>query len=352
MSDKINTEALSDEEFDKHMEVEVSKPEDTKEKDIEDMDNAQPAEASDTGVPDANEEEPTSQEDSDIGEEPGDTDEPENGEDTSEAEIDYKKFYEEATADYKANGKIMPGIKEPKDLITALQMASNYAQKTAALKPGLKRVKMLKDISDEQLNEMLDFNARNPDVIKKAMKDAGLDPLDIDIDDEIEYTPTDHSIPDSQIEFEEIVGKIEDTPEFQVTSKVVTEDWDEASRDAMYDDPKLIVGLNDEIRMGRFEEVSALMDQARTLGKDNGLNDLELYQSIVTQLVSEGWKPKPMYQNAHREQSESNNPELNAQRQQAGIQPRKKANTNKRYDPVTMSDEEFMELFESGAKFL
>jgi len=347
MSDKIDTEALSDEEFDKHMEVETPETENT-----EDIETTQPAETSTTEVPDANGEETTSQGDGDIEEEPEDTDEPEEGEDTSEAEVDYKKFYEEATADYKANGKIMPGIKEPKDLITALQMASNYAQKTAALKPGLKRVKMLKDISDEQLNEMLDFHARNPDVIKKAMKDAGLDPLDIDIDEEMDYTPTDHSIPDSQIEFEEIVSTIENTPEFQTTSKVVTEDWDDASRDAMYDNPKLIVGLNEEIKMGRFNEVSALMDQARTLGKDNGLNDLELYQSIVTQLTTNGWKPKPVYQNEHQKQAESNNPELITQRQQAGIQPRKKANTNKRYDPVTMSDEEFMKLFESGAKFL
>ncbi len=347
MSDKIDTEALSDEEFDKHMEVETPEAEN-----IEDIETTQPAETPDTEVLDANEEETTSQGDGDIEKEPEDTNEPEEGDDTSEAEVDYKKFYEEATADYKANGKIMPGIREPKDLITALQMASNYAQKTAALKPGLKRVKMLKDVSDDQLNEMLDFNARNPDVIKKAMKDAELDPLDIDIDEEMDYTPTDHSIPDSQMEFEEIVGKIENTPEFQTTSKVVTEDWDDASRDAMYDNPKLIVGLNEEIKMGRFGEVSALMDQARTLGKDNGLNDLELYQSIVTQLTSNGWKPKPIYQDEHQKQAESNNPELIAQRQQAGIQPRKKANTNKQYDPVTMSDEEFMKLFESGAKFL
>lgn len=267
-------------------------------------------------------------------------------------EVDYKAFYEKVTSEYKANGKIMPGIKSPDDLVTALQMASNYAQKTAALKPSLKRVKMLKDVTDEELNEMLDFRARNPEVIKKALKDANLDPLDIDIDEDLDYVPTDHTIPDAQIEFEEVIGSIEDTPEFETTSKVVSEQWDEASRQAMFENPQLIVGLNQEVAMGRFEKVSAMMDQARLLGKDQGLNDLALYQAIVTDLAQQETATVQTTKPEATPEVQTENPALNEKRKQAGVRQKTKANAVKEYDPTKLSDAEFMELMESGAKFI
>ena len=39
-------------------------------------------------------------------------------------EIDYKKFYETVTQDFKASGKIIPGVKDPEKFVKALQMAT------------------------------------------------------------------------------------------------------------------------------------------------------------------------------------------------------------------------------------
>ena len=124
-------------------------------------------------------------------------------------EIDYKKFYETVTQDFKASGKVIPGVKEPEKFIKALQMATDYALKTAALKPALKRVKMLDGISDEEFTEMLDFRKRNPEVIKKAIKEANLDPIDLDLDD-IQYTPHSKVMSDADYEFKETIGNYRD----------------------------------------------------------------------------------------------------------------------------------------------
>jgi len=369
---------MSDEEFDNHMNSQPDEVEDIQEdistENAQESDNMDSIEdtvedteldpntdtetdldekVTDTADSEGEVLEPASQDSNgnDEDETEGDTegDEPE----TAKDEVDYKAFYTKVTSEYKANGKIMPGIKSPDDLVTALQMASNYAQKTAALKPSLKRVKMLKDVTDEELNEMLDFRARNPEVIKKALKDAKLDPLDIDVDEELSYVPTDHSISDAQIEFEEVIGTIENTPEFETTSKVVSEQWDDASRQAMFDNPKLIVGLNQEVAMGRFDQVSAMMDQARLLGKDNGLNDLALYQALVNTLVKQPAAPVQMTQeSAAQTNVQTENPALKEKRTQAGIRPKPKADAVKEYDPTKLSDEEFMKLMESGAKFI
>ena len=369
-----NLEELSDAEFDNHMnalpdEVEENPTDvgDEQPEEIEDTVEETPSDSEADTETDLDEEETVTDDEAldnqeSASQDPEDTDEINDESDTegenqeTTDEVDYKAFYETVTSEYKANGKIMPGIKSPEDLITALQMASNYAQKTAALKPSLKRVKMLKDVTDEELNEMLDFRNRNPEVIKKALKEAELDPLDIDIDEDIDYVPTDHSIPDSQIEFEEVISTIENTPEFAITSQVVSEQWDEVSRQAMFNNPKLIVGLNQEIAMGRFEKVSALMDQARLLGKDQGLNDLELYQQIVTRLAQEeGAQTQPQTtqpKTQTRQTSQVENPALNAQRKQAGVRQKTKAKAEKSYDPTTLSDEEFVKLMEAGAKFI
>jgi len=373
-----NLEAMSDEEFDNHInslpdEVEETVVDDATENTNPDMgneeiiedtvegidsdsntDTATELDEGETDTVNENDEdlEPASQDSDNEDEVNVESDTEGKDQETADNEIDYKAFYEKVTSEYKANGKIMPGIKNPEDLVTALQMASNYAQKTAALKPSLKRVKMLKDVTDEELNEMLDFRARNPEVIKKALKEAQLDPLDIDIDEDVDYVPTDHSIPDSQIEFEEVISTIENTPEFAITSQVVSEQWDEASRQAMFENPQLIVGLNQEIAMGRFDKVSALMDQTRLLGKDQGLNDLQLYQQIVTQMAQEEAQPQPTQQQQVRQTGQVENPARNEKRKQAGVRQQPKAKAVKQYDPTTLSDEEFMQLMEAGAKFI
>jgi len=375
-----NLEAMSDEEFDNHInslpaEVEETVADDATENTNPDTGNEEVIEdtvegtdsdsntdtdteldegETDTVNEDDEDLEPASQDSDNENEINTESDTEGKDQETADNEIDYKAFYEKVTSEYKANGKIMPGIKNPEDLVTALQMASNYAQKTAALKPSLKRVKMLKDVTDEELNEMLDFRARNPEVIKKALKEAQLDPLDIDIDEDVNYVPTDHSIPDSQIEFEEVISTIENTPEFAITSQVVSEQWDEASRQAMFENPQLIVGLNQEIAMGRFDKVSALMDQTRLLGKDQGLNDLQLYQQIVTQMAQEevqSQTTQPQPQQA-RQTGQVENPARNEKRKQAGVRQQPKAKAVKQYDPTTLSDEEFMQLMEAGAKFI
>ena len=363
-----NLEELSDAEFDNHMnalpdEVEENPTDvgDEQPEEIEDTVEETPSDSEADTETDLDEEETVTDDEAldnqeSASQDPEDTDEVNDGSDTegenqeTTDEVDYKAFYETVTSEYKANGKIMPGIKSPEDLITALQMASNYAQKTAALKPSLKRVKMLKDVTDEELNEMLDFRNRNPEVIKKALKEAELDPLDIDVDEELNYTPGDYSISDKEIEFEEVISTIENTPEFDLTSKVVSETWDEASRAKMLDNPNLIVGLNQEIAMGRFDKVTAMMEQARLLGKDQGLNDLDLYQALVSTLPKEPATQQQAPVTEPKPQTE--NPALNAQRKQAGVRQKTKAKAEKSYDPTTLSDEEFMKLMESGAKFI
>lgn len=349
----VDMNSMSDEEFEKYME---SLPvEEVKDDVIEDtVPGETEGEVADTEE-DTQETSETSEEEEDTESQTTDSDEEEEEtkEDTKEdtpetTEIDYKAFYEQVTSDYKANGKIMPGLKSPEDFKAALAMASNYALKTTAIKPHLGRIKMLRDISDDELNEMMDFKNRNPDVIKKALKEAGIDPLDIDPDAKVDYRANDYSVSQAEVEFEEIIDTIKDTPEFAVTSKVVTEVWDAESKKIMLNNPHLIKGLNEEIQMGRFDKIQGMIEQRKLLGRTNGMTDLAMYQEIATAMN----KAQSQVPEVKAPVQKVEDPVVKEQKKQAGISAKKTTTAVKKYDPTKLSDEEFMKLVESGAKFI
>lgn len=357
----VDFNAMSDEEFERHMhslpvEEESGNIEDTTSEepeeeviDTEEEEDTQTQETDETTEETEDEtESQTTDSDDDEEESTEDTDQEEDTPTEETTEIDYKAFYEQVTSDYKANGKVMPGLKSPEDFKAALAMASNYALKTTAIKPHLGRIKMLKDITDEELNEMMDFRNRNPDVIKKALKEAGIDPLDIDPEAKTEYRANDYRVSQAEIEFEEIIDTIRDTPEFAITSKVVTEVWDAESKKIMLENPHLIRGLNEEIQMGRFDKIQAMIEQRRLLGRTNGMSDLAMYQEIAT-AMNEAQTPE-VPKTAPVKKVED--PAVKAEKQKAGISVKKTTTAVKKYDPTKLSDEEFMQLVESGAKFI
>jgi hypothetical protein len=370
MANELNLDTMSDEEFEQHMnslpdeELESNSTEtgsgevdeEVLEEDIEDTDDDSEEEevadteedTQETDETETDEEDTASQtdeEDSDDSDEESDT-----TEDTPETtEPDYKAFYEQVTKPYKANGREMPGIKSPEDFITALQMASNYAQKTAALKPGIKRIKMLQDITDEELNEMLDFKNRNPEVIKKALLEAKIDPLDIDTDKPVAYQAKDYRISDSDVEFDEVIDSIKGTEEFKVTSQVVSKVWDERSKREMLNNPRLIVALNEEVQMGRYDTIQGMIDQAKALGKTGGKSDLEMYTEIATEMNKEKVQPAPV---VTPKVPKVEDPAVKDLKKKAGISTKKPSKVAKKYDPAKLSDDEFLQLLDSGAKFI
>lgn len=352
-------EEVEETQADEEEEVVVDETtEDVIENDLEDTEETETSdEESDTEEDTLETAETTDEEDetesqADEEETEDDTNEDTDGDTQETSEVDYKSFYEQVTADYKANGKMMPGLKNPDDFVTALSMASNYALKTTAMKPHMGRIKMLQGVSDAELNEMLDFKNRNPEVIQKALKEAGIDPLELDTEKPVEYTPKDYTVSNAEIEFEEVIESIQHTPEFAQTSKVVTELWDAKSKEQMMSNPTLIKGLNEEISMGRFDVIQGKIEQLKLLGKTQGMSDLELYQDIATAMdtvPSQPEVPAPA-PTAPKPKKRVTDPAID--KTKAGISTKKTVKAVKKHDPTQLSDEEFMALVDSGAKFI
>ena len=282
-------------------------------------------------------------------------------------EVDYKAFYESVTKDFKAAGKMMPGVKDPDKFIKALQMATDYALKTAALKPVLKKAKMLEDVTDEEFSEMLDFRKRNPEVIKKALKEAKLDPLDLDLED-IQYTPQSKIMSDADYEFKETIEKLsrEDAVAFQRTQNIVLNELDSNSKTTVLSNPHILSALQSEVASGRFEKIQAQALQLKAFGGYNNVPDIELYSFIANEMDKQALQKQGIQNNltagemntpvANTVQTKPSvsvvDPELEDKRARAGIQIKPTTPVVKKYDPTKLSDEEFMKLLSEGAEFI
>ena len=307
--------------------------------------------------------EPNNTEVSDIATENTNT----NSTETEPTEIDYKAFYEAVTKDFKAAGKMMPGVKDPDKFIKALQMATDYALKTAALKPVLKKAKMLEDVTDEEFSEMLDFRKRNPEVIKKALKEANLDPIDLDLEN-IQYTPQSKIMSDADYEFKETIEKLsqEDAVAFQRTQNIVLNELDDTSKTTVLSNPHILSALQSEVASGRFEKIQAQALQLKAFGGYNNVPDIELYsfianemdkqalqkQSIQNNLTAGGMNPSVTNTVQTKPSVSVVDPELEDKKARAGIQVKPTTPVVKKYDPTKLSDEEFMKLLSEGAEFI
>ena len=290
-----------------------------------------------------------------------------NSTETEPTEVDYKAFYESVTKDFKAAGKVMPGVKDPDKFIKALQMATDYALKTAALKPVLKKAKMLEDVTDEEFSEMLDFRKRNPEVLKKALKEAKLDPLDLDLED-IQYTPQSKIMSDADYEFKETIEKLsqEDAVAFQRTQNIVLNELDSTSKTSVLGNPHILSALQSEVASGRFEKIQAQALQLKAFGGYNNVPDIELYSYIASEMdkqalqkqviqpnLTAGEVNSPVTNTVQTKPSVSVvDPELEDKRARAGIQIKPTTPVVKKYDPTKLSDDEFMKLLSEGAEFI
>ena len=290
-----------------------------------------------------------------------------NSTETEPTEVDYKAFYESVTKDFKAAGKVMPGVKDPDKFIKALQMATDYALKTAALKPVLKKAKMLEDVTDEEFSEMLDFRKRNPEVIKKALKEAQLDPLDLDLED-IQYTPQSKIMSDADYEFKETIEKLsqEDAVAFQRTQNIVLNELDSNSKTTVLSNPHILSALQSEVASGRFEKIQAQALQLKAFGGYNNVPDIELYSYIASEMDKQALQKQGVQNNLTAGEVNSPvtntvqtkpsvsvvDPELEDKRARAGIQIKPTTPVVKKYDPTKLSDEEFMKLLSEGAEFI
>ena len=337
-------------------EVDTGDDDDQEQEDADGSDDDDDFDAADSSESDNEDSEST---DSPTGEDGGDNEkldgEKDASKETSAEELDYKAAYERLTAPFRANGKEMK-VDNVDDAITLMQMGANYNKKMAALKPNLKLIKMLENhelLSEEKLSYLIDLSKKNPAAIQKLLKDSGIDPLEMnEAEEKSEYKPGTYTVADKEIELEEVLDRLQDTPTYHKTLDVVSNKWDGPSKQAIAEAPQILEVINDHMARGVYDVIIPEVERERALGRLNGLSNLQAYQQVgaaiherngfdhLKQTASEPSPPprrevKPTGKSAD---SARNDKRRAASPTRSGAPSAKPAGD---FNPLAMSDEEF-----------
>ena len=265
-------------------------------------------------------------------------------------EIDYKAEYERITAPFKANGKDIQ-VKSIDDAIQLMQMGADYQRKTTEIKPLRKIGEKLKQnglLYEEQLNYLIDLKNKNPQAIQKLLKESGIDPLDIDTSEEVNYKPNNYQVDDKTIELNDVLDSIQHTPQFDTTVKILGSQWDQQSKEYLSANPQTIVILNEQIGNGIYDTITKEVSNQRMLGRLNNVSDLDAYRTVGDWLNEQGAFNKAQPQQEPVTTSVQTKPvQDNKQKKQAASITRAKPSTNidlSNIDILSMSDEEFAKL--------
>jgi len=278
-------------------------------------------------------------------------------ENKNEEEIDYKAAYEKLTSPFRANGKEIQ-VKNIDDAIALMQMGANYNKKMAALKPNLKLLKLLETndlLSEEKLSFLIDLHKKNPAAISKLIKESGIDPLDLDESKAADYKPSVRRIDDREIELDQVLEEIQDSPAFNRTLHVVSKEWDQTSRQIIAEQPQLLKVLNAHMENGVFDMIAKELEHERMMGRLTGLSDIEAYRKIGDAIHARGGfnslgrqgntapAAKPMMPPS-KPKSESVEKVKEKKRAASPTVVSTPKAPPKEFNPLAMSDEEFSKL--------
>lgn len=181
--------------------------------------------------------------------------------------FDYKAAYQALMAPLKANGKTIE-LKTPDELKQLAQMGANYTKKMQALQPHRKVLMMLENnglLDEGKLSYLIDLDKKNPEAIKKLIKDAGINPLDIDTDAESQYQQGNHRVTDAEAAFTTQLEDLKSSPDGIQTIQTINT-WDQASKDVLWTNPALMATIHSQRENGIYNAIASEIDRRRTLG--------------------------------------------------------------------------------------
>lgn len=204
---------------------------------------------------------------------------------------DYEGFYKSALAPLKANGKEVE-IKSPEDLRQLAQMGLNYTQKMQAIAPLRKVGLMLQDhglLDETKLSFLIDLHNKKPEAIRQLVKDAGIDPLEIDTSVETGYTPGNHAVSDVEASFRSKVQDYRSSADGQATIDTINSTWDQASKQELWDKPEVIDVIHQHRTTGVYDRVAGEVNRLQALGQvPQHVSFLQAYHAVGQDMGKHG----------------------------------------------------------------
>lgn len=299
----------------------------------------------------------------------------------AKAEDDVLSTYLNTVSKVKANKtEIEFTNKEKLEQFDAMyQKAANYTKKTQKLSKFNKRISAMEELgmTDDQFNTMVDVLKGDKDAITSVIKGAGIDALEIDTEQELNYTPGNYGKSNVELDIEEAYAEIDADAEGVMTRGVISNQWDEKSRTQIVNGITLPSGktlgpkevmteLHKDIKNGMYNKVAPLMTKLKIA--DGGVkSDLDYYLQAGGQYAEQVANEQYVNQQAQQEAAQKKAAEAKviadakakqAEQEKAKVEEQKRKdaavtktnaavnNTVDYLDVEDMTDEEFKAMYE------
>lgn len=197
-------------------------------------------------------------------------------------------FYDKVMAPFKANGKMIQA-RTPEEVISLMQMGANYTRKLQELQPHRKMLLMLQNndlLNEEKLSFLIDLDRKDPEAIKKLVKDSGIDPMDIDVTQDPAYQAGNHQVSDEAVVFKEAIEELVAQDNGRETLTEINDHWDQTSKEAVWSNPEIMAVIHEQRENGIYPVIVAEMDRQKTLGKiPVGTPFIQAYKMVGDELV-------------------------------------------------------------------
>lgn len=210
-----------------------------------------------------------------------------------EAQVNYEESYKKIMAPFKANGKTIE-LKNVDEAIGLMQMGANYTRKMQAIQPHRKMLMMLENnnlLDEGKLSYLIDLDKKDPEAIKKLIKDSGIDPLEIDTTTDPAYLGSNHGVGDEEVNFRTILDDVTSTPEGIETIKVINSEWDPQSKQAVWEQPELMSVFHKQREDGTYKTITDEMERQKTLGTiPVNMPFIEAYKTVGDKIYGQAGK--------------------------------------------------------------
>jgi hypothetical protein len=270
------------------------------------------------------------------------------------APTDYEGFYKKIMAPFKANGKMID-LKSPEEAVQLMQMGANYTRKMQDIVPHRKALMMLENnglLDEGKLAYLIDLDKKNPEAIKKLIKESGIDPLEIDTTVASTYREGNHRVTDEEANFHTALNDMKSNQSGMETLQSINATWDHASKDLLMKSPEVMGIIQQQRESGIYGRIVAEMDRQKTLGTIAQTTPfLQSYKTVGDQLVQANAfadiVPKvavPVTSTVVTTRTAAVKPVVaNSEKAKAASSTRTSAGTQKGFvNPLAMSDDAFL----------
>lgn len=272
-------------------------------------------------------------------------------------QVDYKAFYERVMAPFRANGKTIE-LKSPEEVLQLMQMGANYTKKMQSIAPYRKTLLMLENnnlLNEDKLSFLIDLDKKNPEAIKKLLKDSNIDPLDIDTSIEPAYKAGTNKVSDAEANFMSVLSELKTQETGMATIRTINDTWDEQSKDLLWNDPSIMNTIHQQMNNGAYQLIVDEMERRKMLGQlSPSVPFLMAYQQVGNDLVRQKQRQAQSMQSVQNQsvqpqqpvavKKQSTKPSVTNDKQAraAGITKTNSKPAKKFINPLAMSDEEFL----------